>query len=204
MKAIEIEGQIAEAADPRVYAGIDAMHKVTRLCNGAKFDAATIDRPVAERVIKGDPTDTALLRFSEALSVPSLNINTSSLLENSRRLFEIPFNSKNKWMLSVIEANDVVNGDISEKRGKTWMFAKGAPDILFRACSTVMKSDGSVVPFDDSAKEQFSVIQSSWSSEGQRVLALCVFHCFPWGRVRSRIVQMPQTARGVQGAPAPE
>ncbi|KAH0834143.1 hypothetical protein J3R83DRAFT_11446 [Lanmaoa asiatica] len=173
MKADEIEEKVAKEADPQMYAGLDAMHKITRLCNGAKFDAGTADRPVAERVIKGDPTDTALLRFSEALSVPSLNINTSSLLGNSRRLFEIPFNSKNKWMLSVIEVSDVVDGDISEKNGKTWMFAKGAPDILFRFCSMVMRSDGSVVPFDDSAREQLAVLQSAWSSEGQRVLALC-------------------------------
>lgn len=172
MKAHELEGKVAEAADPQIYAGLDAMHKITRLCNGAKFDAATADRPIAERVVKGDPTDTALLRFSEALSAPSLDINTSSLLDNCRRLFEIPFNSKNKWMLSVFEVNDVVDGDISEKNSRTWVFAKGAPDILFRSCSTVMKADGSVVPFNDSAKEQLSVLQSAWSSEGQRVLAV--------------------------------
>jgi len=173
MKAGEIEGRVAEAADPRVYAGLDAMHKITRLCNGAKFDAGTADRPVAERVVKGDPTDTALLRFSEALSVPSLNIDTSSLLSSSRRLFEIPFNSKNKWMLSVIEVNDVVDSSISEKQSRNWIFAKGAPDILFRSCSTIMTSNGSVVPFDAFAKEQLSVLQSAWSNEGQRVLALC-------------------------------
>lgn len=172
MKADEIGGQVAEMADPQIYAGLDAIHKVTRLCNGAKFDAATASRPMAERVIKGDPTDTALLRFSEALFVPSLNIDSASLLDNSRRLFEVPFNSKNKWMLSVIEVNDVIEGDVSEKNSKTWMFAKGAPDILFRSCNTVMRSNGSVVPFDGFAKEQLAALQSTWSSEGQRVLAL--------------------------------
>lgn len=172
MKADEIEGNVEAAPDPELYAGLNVMHRVTRLCNGAKFDAATANRPVAERVIKGDPTDTALLRFSEALSVPNLNINSASLLENSKRLFEIPFNSKNKWMLSVMEVNDVVDGTISEKNGKTWLFAKGAPDILFRSCSTVMKSNGTIVPFDNSAREQLSVLQSEWSNEGQRVLAL--------------------------------
>ena len=106
MKATEIEEKLEEAADPATFAALDTMRKVARLCNGAKFDATTANRPVAERVIKGDPT--ALLCFSEALSIPSLNINTASLLDGSRRLFEIPFNSKNKnkWMLSVIEFND--------------------------------------------------------------------------------------------------
>lgn len=172
MKADEIEGCVAAVDDPQVHAGLGVMHRVTRLCNGAKFDAGTANRPISERVIKGDPTDTALLRFSEALSVPSLNINSSSLLDNSRRLFEIPFNSKNKWMLSVMEVNDLVEGDIKEKNGKTWLFAKGAPDILFRSCSTVMRSNGSIVPFDESAREQLGMLQSTWSNEGQRVLAL--------------------------------
>jgi len=173
MKATEIEETVAGVADPKTYAALDAMHKVTRLCNGAKFDAGTIGRPIAERVVKGDPTDTAILRFSEALSIPSLNINSASLLDSSRRLFDIPFNSKNKWMLSVMQFNEMVGGDISEKQSKIWLFAKGAPDILFRSCTTVMTSNGAVLPFDDLAREQLGALQSTWSSEGQRVLALC-------------------------------
>jgi sodium/potassium-transporting ATPase subunit alpha len=173
VRAGEIEEKVEEAVDPATFAALDVVHKVARLCNGAKFDAGTANRPVAERAVKGDPTDTALLRFSEALSVPSLNINTASLLDRSRRLFEIPFNSKNKWMLSVIEFNDMAGREISEKHSKTWLFVKGAPDILFRSCNTVMTSNGSVVPFDDSAREQLALLQSTWSNEGQRVLALC-------------------------------
>lgn len=172
MKVDQVERQVAGAAEPKTYAGLDVIHKVTRLCNGAKFDAATADCPVAERAVKGDPTDTALLRFSEALSIPSLDISTSSLLGSSRCLFEIPFNSKNKWMLSIVDINSVVDGEISEEKGNIWMFAKGAPDILFRSCTTVMKSNGSVVPFDETAREQLSLLQSTWSNEGQRVLAL--------------------------------
>src|ERR1700761_2229047 len=37
---------------------------ISRLCNGAKFDSS-MDVPVTERAIKGDPTDTAILRFAE-------------------------------------------------------------------------------------------------------------------------------------------
>ena len=172
MKAEEIEAHVASAPDPRAFAALGAMHKVTRLCNGAKFDAATAQRPISERVIKGDPTDTAILRFSEALSVPSLNIDSATLLDNSKRLFEIPFNSKNKWMLSVMEVKEAVKGEIEEKNGKIWLYAKGAPDILFRSCSSVMKADGTVVQLNEDFKEQLSVLQSAWSNEGQRVLAL--------------------------------
>jgi sodium/potassium-transporting ATPase subunit alpha len=37
------------------------------LCNAAMFDPASINLPVYERVVNGDPTDSGLLRFSEDL-----------------------------------------------------------------------------------------------------------------------------------------
>jgi sodium/potassium-transporting ATPase subunit alpha len=44
------------------------MALIARLCNGAKFDIGTSTD--GKRVIKGDPTDTAVLRFAESVSVP--------------------------------------------------------------------------------------------------------------------------------------
>ncbi|KAG0699620.1 hypothetical protein DFH29DRAFT_936038 [Suillus ampliporus] len=168
-----IDEQISGAPDPQLFAGLSALHHTARLCNGAKFDSATADRPVSERNVKGDPTDTALLRFSEALSIPALKIDTSALLSSWRKLFEIPFNSKNKWMLSVVQETKPTEGDITEKDTRAWILVKGAPDMLVKSCSTVMRSDGTVVPFDGASRQHISDLQSNWSSEGQRVLALC-------------------------------
>ena len=53
------------------------------------------------------------------------------------------------------------------------MFVKGAPDVLFPACNDALKADGSSIPFDNDILWQVSVLQSEWSSQGQRVLALC-------------------------------
>ena len=61
-------------------------------------------------------------------------------------------------------------------RSDTWMLVKGAPDMLVTSCSTVMKSDGSVLPFDEASRQHIFDLQSSWSSEGQRVLALYVLY----------------------------
>jgi sodium/potassium-transporting ATPase subunit alpha len=158
--------------EPQLFAGLHALHKIARLCNGAKFDSATASRPIEDRVVKGDPTDTALLRFSEVLSVPPLGIDTPSMLSRFRRLFEIPFNSRNKWMLTVVQDNETLKSDISDKNAGIWMFVKGAPDMLFDSCSSVMKANGTVVPLDDFARQHISALQSEWSSEGQRVLAL--------------------------------
>ncbi|KAG1805746.1 hypothetical protein EV424DRAFT_1544281 [Suillus variegatus] len=169
----EIDEKIGEAPDPRFFAGLSALHHTARLCNGAKFDSTTADKPIQERTVKGDPTDTALLRFSEALSIPALYIDTSALLSSWRKLFEIPFNSKNKWMLSVVQETRTTEGDIAERNSTAWMLVKGAPDMLVKSCTSVMKSDGTVVPFDEAARQHMGDLQSNWSSEGQRVLALC-------------------------------
>ncbi|KAG1773388.1 hypothetical protein EV702DRAFT_1181140 [Suillus placidus] len=169
----EMYEKISEAPEPRFFAGLSALHHTARLCNGAKFDSATADRPIHERNVKGDPTDTALLRFSEAMSIPALNIDTSALLSSWRKPFEIPFNSKNKWMLSVVQETRTTGGDITERDSQAWMLVKGAPDILLKSCTTVTRSDGAVVPFDEASRQHMSELQSDWSSEGQRVLALC-------------------------------
>jgi sodium/potassium-transporting ATPase subunit alpha len=172
----DIDERISKTSEPQSFAALSALHQTARLCNGAKFDSATADRPIHERNVKGDPTDTALLRFSEALSVPALKIDTPTLLSSWRRLFEIPFNSKNKWMLSVVQETKTTGGDITEKSSGTWMLVKGAPDVLVKSCSTVMRSDGNVFPFDDAARQHMADLQSDWSSQGQRVLALYVLH----------------------------
>ncbi|KAF9231509.1 hypothetical protein BU15DRAFT_68277 [Melanogaster broomeanus] len=184
VKAKGINDKISTEPEPGRFAGLDVLHKIARLCNGAKFDSATASRPIEERVVKGDPTDTALLRFSEGLSIPSLNIDTASMLNRFRRLFEIPFNSRNKWMLTVVQDTEALKGELVEKDAGISVLVKGAPDILFASCSSVMKSDGTVVPFDDSARQQLSVLQSEWSNEGQRVLALC---CKPLDEFKSEL-----------------
>ncbi|KAH0834136.1 calcium ATPase transmembrane domain M-containing protein [Lanmaoa asiatica] len=162
-----IHEKISTASEPATFAGLKAMHQIARLCNAAKFDAVTIDKPVEERAVKGDPTDTALLRFSEALSVSSIGIDTEKLLQSWTKHFEIPFNSRNKWALTVA----VPNSEKYENSG--WMLVKGGPDVLFNSCSTVLLCDGTSIPFGPQERQRMSAIQNEWSSEGKRVLALC-------------------------------
>lgn len=164
----DINERMAKASNPAAFSALKALHQIARLCNGAKFDAATSHLPVQDRVIKGDPTDTALLRFSEALSIPELGVDSNIVQRSYQKQFEIPFNSRNKWMLSVVSEVNAAE----ERVGSSWMLVKGAPDILFASCSTVLQSDGTVVPLTGSANKTLSALQEEWSSQGQRVLAL--------------------------------
>jgi len=166
---------------------------IARLCNGAKFDNApgNMGKPVAERVVKGDPTDTALLRLAENMQVQGYEDDKEiGLIERYRKLFEVPFNSRNKWMMSIVRdttlsstplsssvdaeknAEDIIEDSVPTSGEGTWMLVKGAPDILFPSCGSVMHADGSEVAFGDVERERLGMVQSEWSASGQRVLAL--------------------------------
>ncbi|EGO02908.1 hypothetical protein SERLA73DRAFT_84809 [Serpula lacrymans var. lacrymans S7.3] len=170
LSTADIFDRIIDTPEPHLFSALRALHVVARLCNGARFDAATDNLPVEERIVKGDPTDTAVLRFSESMFIPSLGIDTTTLLSLWKKVFEIPFNSKNKWMMTVVNQGAA---NASEKGSEPWMLVKGAPDVLFPSCESIMNMDGSVVPFAGEARDSLSALQNEWSSRGQRVLALC-------------------------------
>ena len=174
--ARDIHEKTSKAPEPAIFAGLKAIHQITRLCNAAKFDAVTLHKPIEDRTVKGDPTDTALLCFSEVLSVPGLGIDTAQLLQSWTKHFEIPFNSRNKWALTVAVPND------EKHENSGWILVKGGPDVLFSSCSSVLQCDGTSVPFGPNERQRMSTIQNEWSSEGKRVLALWVSRSWHQGR----------------------
>ncbi|KAG1846733.1 hypothetical protein F4604DRAFT_1884126 [Suillus subluteus] len=141
-----------KASNPAVFSVFKALHQIARLCNGAKFDATTNHLPMQDRMIKDDPTDTALLRFSD---IPVLFSKTM-------------INSSNKWMLSVVSRISTAEKNVES----TWMFVKGAPDVLVPSCGSVLQSDGTVAKLTSMGRQTFATLQEDWSSRGQRVLVL--------------------------------
>ena len=101
------------------------------LCNNASFISATPaekSMPVCSQLAKGDATDIALLRFGTE------NIEQTNILDNYTELTEIPFNSKNKWMMKFylskeLELHNEIFGQNLNSNANL-MFLKGAPDIL--------------------------------------------------------------------------
>ena len=66
---------------------------------------------------------------------------------------------------------DHTNSDSESTR--SWMLVKGAPDVLFPSATTIVGSDGRSSPFNPVQQRRLSQLQHKWSSEGQRVIALC-------------------------------
>lgn len=81
---------------------VSQLRAVAGLCNAGHFDAATMNLPLHERIVHGDATDQAILRFSESLG------DVAELRRCWNVKYELAFNSKNKYM---IKAFGLVHAD---------------------------------------------------------------------------------------------
>ncbi|KAF5000455.1 hypothetical protein FGRMN_1786 [Fusarium graminum] len=149
-----------------VLAGSDVSHPATALqrasllCNDASFDPTTIHLPLQERLIQGNATDSAVFRF--AASGP----DGDNIKKTFPRIFEVPFNSKNKWMLTVFQSDD--------ERGAYRVIIKGAPDILLAGCTKYWSSESnSIETLTRDARIRFQEIQDEASRRAERVIVLC-------------------------------
>ncbi|KAJ3286152.1 hypothetical protein HDU79_006725 [Rhizoclosmatium sp. JEL0117] len=134
-------------------------HTIAAQCCAAEFvDDESV--PLADRTISGDATDKAVLRFAEGLG------SVAAIRNSLTKLYEIPFNSRNKWMMTIqrsLNKSDVFDG-------ATTMFVKGAPDVIYPKITRIVNADGSISPFDDAAKARVNAQQLKWAGEGKRVL----------------------------------
>lgn len=155
----------------KMIAGDEAMKKLQRgmvLCNDAKFqeddqqqqDEKQSADPSSVKQLKtqGNATDVAVLRL--AGSLPGF----SDLLKMNDRVFNLAFNSKNKYMLTVYEPE--------AQSGSYELLVKGAPDVLLPRCSSFMNASGQSEPLTETKKAQLIAQQEQWSRKGQRVIML--------------------------------
>lgn len=97
----------------------------------AANSTASLDFSSDEHNAIGNPTEGALL-----LWLNSQGYDYRKLKENTERISEIPFSTEKKYMATTVK---------SLKTGKTILYIKGAPEIVFNLCKTtcgnVNKSD---------------------------------------------------------------
>jgi sodium/potassium-transporting ATPase subunit alpha len=97
---LDDEVDVTTARD-RVVAGhsaaanVSALAAVAGVCNSASFDEETIDQPIGLRLVHGDATDSAILRFAE--SIRPVKASQGEWQE----VFKMNFNSKTKYMMKV-------------------------------------------------------------------------------------------------------
>uniref|UniRef100_A0A8D1NFC2 Sodium/potassium-transporting ATPase subunit alpha n=1 Tax=Sus scrofa TaxID=9823 RepID=A0A8D1NFC2_PIG len=137
-----------------------AFSKIITLCNRAEFRPGQDSVPIMKKVVVGDASESALLKFSEVILGDVMEIR-----KRNRKVAEIPFNSTNKFQLSVHETEDP-----DDKRFLVVM--KGAPERVLEKCSTIMVN-GQEQPLDRSTAEAFHTAYMELGGRGERVLGFC-------------------------------
>jgi len=149
---------------------LDDLHRAAVLCNDANFDALSIDLPVMDRNIQGNATDGATLKFAEAAR------ERLAISDAYPRVFQIPFNSKNKWMITLhsFSKDSGKSMKTAEETSEFLLLVKGAPDILQPHCTAYWSYESnSIGSFDTTAQAQFLAHQEALSRNGERVILLC-------------------------------
>ncbi|MGV8172362.1 MAG: cation-translocating P-type ATPase [Candidatus Woesearchaeota archaeon] len=119
------------------------------LCNDAKIER----KEEYEHIVRGTPTESALMIFSAKLGLYVEDLD-------SKRIDEKPFSSERK-MMSVI---------VKEKNAFA-VYSKGAPDILLKECKYMMR-DNTIVLLNDKERKKILYAVNSMSEKSLRTIAL--------------------------------
>ena len=95
--------------------------------------------------------------------------DSAKVREANPKVAEIPFNSSNKYQVSV---HDV------DKGGKYLLVMKGAPEIVFKRCKTIL-IDGKDIEIDHKIEEDFLYSNKHLGEQGERVLGFCDLNLDP-------------------------
>ena len=148
---------------------------VTRLATGAgqteitpqqRFPAGTPEHQAAlccalcnnavlnQGELYGEPTENALMFFADRSGTP-----LRQLLQEYRRVSEVPFDSKRKCM-------SVITRDLA---GRQVLWMKGAFDVVVEKCSRILTADG-VRPLSSGWKKRMEEANDSMASRALRVI----------------------------------
>ncbi|XP_029434451.1 sodium/potassium-transporting ATPase subunit alpha-1 [Rhinatrema bivittatum] len=137
-----------------------ALARIAGLCNRAVFQAGQENTPILKRDVAGDASESALLKCIELCCG-----SVKDMREKNAKVAEIPFNSTNKYQLSVHK-----NANPSESRYLLVM--KGAPERILDRCSTILLQ-GKEQPLDEELKDAFQNAYLELGGLGERVLGFC-------------------------------
>ncbi|SPQ97351.1 unnamed protein product (mitochondrion) [Plasmodiophora brassicae] len=137
--------------------------RIAYLCNDASYEESGDHGAAAavnggDRPVRGNSTDVAAFKLAAACA------DLDALDEAYTRVYNIPFNSKTKWMLVIVRS--AATGDLE-------LYMKGAPDILTGFCTKVVGADGTERPLTEALSTQFDRTQERWSRDGRRVIVAC-------------------------------
>ncbi len=137
-------------------------------CSTAVFDdmdrRENPDKPVEDRVVCGDASEAGILRFAEKLE------NVEAMRQRSKLLATIPFNSTNKYMVTM---------NFNEPEDNTLRAVmKGAPERVLDNCTAILTDTGRH-PFSEERRIAIENEIERLANAGERVLGLAELDMSP-------------------------
>ncbi|XP_027223739.1 sodium/potassium-transporting ATPase subunit alpha isoform X7 [Penaeus vannamei] len=140
--------------------GWKALSRIAALCNRAEFKTGMENTPILKREVNGDASEAALLKCVE-LAVGDVK----GWRARNKKVCEIPFNSTNKYQVSIHETED-------KNDPRYLVVMKGAPERILERCSTIY-INGEEKALDEEMKEAFNNAYLELGGLGERVLGFC-------------------------------
>ena len=113
-----------------------------------------------QREVNGDASEAAVLKFTELATGDVMGFRAKN-----PKVCEIPFNSSNKYQVSIHENED-------KSDGRYYLAMKGAPERILDLCTTIF-IDGEEKPLDEELRESFNNAYMEMGGMGERVLGFC-------------------------------
>ncbi|CAF3630211.1 unnamed protein product [Rotaria sordida] len=141
--------------------GYKALLRCAMLCAKAVFkpDEENMSKPPLQRLVQGDASETAILQFGEIVAG-----KVEEYRAKNKRVCDIPFNSANKYQVSIHETDD------DDQRHLLVM--KGAPERILERCQTIFINNNEY-NLDDEWKQKFNDAYMALGGLGERVLGFC-------------------------------
>merc|ERR1740131_274517 len=141
--------------------GWKILERVAMLCNRAEFKGGQDQVQILKKEVNGDASEAAILKCTELSHGGVMDYRAKN-----KKISEIPFNSTNKYQVSIHETQD------SDPRYLLVM--KGAPERILERCSTIVV-EGKEYPLNDEWKNAFETAYMELGGLGERVLGFCDF-----------------------------
>merc|ERR1712193_218148 len=140
--------------------GWKTLERVATLCNRAEFKGGQDGVSILKREVNGDASEAAILKCTELTKG-----NVMEYRAKNKKVCEIPFNSNNKFQVSIHETED-------KNDNRQLLVMKGAPERIVDRCSTIIV-EGRELPMTQEWKNAFEAANMELGSLGERVLGFC-------------------------------
>ncbi|PRD37685.1 UNVERIFIED_CONTAM: Atpalpha [Trichonephila clavipes] len=163
------DNQIIEADTTEDQSGVQydksspgwaALSRAACLCSRAEFKPGQDSIHILKRDCTGDASESAILKCME-LAVGDV----MAYRRKNPKVCEIPFNSTNKYHVTIHETND-------QKDPSYLLCMKGAPERILERCSTIFIGGKDKI-LDEEMKDAFNNAYLELGGLGERVIGFC-------------------------------